>query len=51
MSDRQRAIEMLDKLRRLGISDYSMLEHIIYNWLSGAEAVEVLDDIFTENGL
>ena len=50
-TDRQTAVQMLDALRARGVSDTSMLQHIIYNFMSGAEAVEVLKDLATENDI
>jgi hypothetical protein len=44
MTDRQKATEILSRLYDLGISPDQILEHIIYNFLSGSEALEVLED-------
>jgi hypothetical protein len=44
MTDRQKATEVLSRLYDLGISPDQILEHIIYNFLSGSEALEVLED-------
>ena len=44
MTDRQKATEVLSRLYDLGISPDQILEHIIYNVLSGSEALEVLED-------
>ena len=44
MTDRQKATEVLSRLYDLGISPDQILEHIIYNFLSGSEALEALED-------
>ena len=44
MTDRQKATEILSRLYDLGISPDQILEHILYNFLSGSEALEVMED-------
>ena len=44
MTDRQKATEVLSRLYDLGISPDQILEHIIYNFLSGSESLEALED-------
>ena len=44
MTDRQKATEILSRMYDLGISPDQILEHIIYNFLSGSEALEALED-------
>ena len=44
MTDRQKATEILSRMYDLGISPDEILEHIIYNFLSGSEALEALED-------
>ena len=44
MTDRQKATEVLSRLYDLGISPDEILEHILYNFLSGSEALEALED-------
>jgi hypothetical protein len=48
-SGRSKAIEILESLRNdLGISDKELLEYIICNWMSGAQAEEALVDYCKE---
>jgi hypothetical protein len=44
MTDRQKATEILSRMYDLGISPDEILEHILYNFLSGSEALEALED-------
>jgi hypothetical protein len=44
MTDRQKATEILSRMYDLGISPDQILEHIVYNFLSGSEALEALED-------
>ena len=44
MTDRQKATEVLSRLYDLGISPDEILEHILYNFLSGSEALEAMED-------
>jgi len=44
MTDRQKATEILSRLYDLGISPDEILEHILYNFLSGSEALEAMED-------
>jgi hypothetical protein len=44
MTDRQKATEILSRMYDLGISPDEILEHIIYNFLSGSEALEAMED-------
>jgi len=44
MTDRQKATEILSRMYDLGISPDQILEHIIYNFLSGSEALEAMED-------
>jgi hypothetical protein len=44
MTDRQKATEVLSRLYDLGISPDQILEHILYNFLSGSEALEAMED-------
>ena len=44
MTDRQKATEILSRLYDLGISPDQILEHILFNFLSGSEALEVMED-------
>ena len=44
MTDRQKATEILSRMYDLGVSPDQILEHIVYNFLSGSEALEALED-------
>ena len=44
MTDRQKATEILSRMYDLGISPDQILEHILYNFLSGSEALEAMED-------
>jgi hypothetical protein len=44
MSDRQKATDLLETLYSEGISPDRILEHIIFNFLSGKEALEAMED-------
>ncbi len=44
MTDRQKATEILSRMYDLEISPDQILEHIIYNFLSGSEALEAMED-------
>ena len=48
MTDRQKAAGLLKELRDLGFQDSNILEHLIFNWLSGSEACEALEDYANE---
>ena len=49
-SGRSRAIEILESLRNdWSISDADMLDYIICNWMSGAQAEAVMLDICEEH--
>jgi hypothetical protein len=44
MTDRQKATQILESLYVEGISPDRILEHIIFNFLSGKEALEAMED-------
>lgn len=44
MTDRQKSTEILSRLYDLGISPDQILEHILFNFLSGSEALEAMED-------
>lgn len=44
MTDRRKATEILERMYDWGISPDQILEHIIYNFLSGSEALEAMED-------
>jgi hypothetical protein len=49
MTDRQKAWELLEKLRETGVQDSRILEHVLYNYLSGSDSVEALEDFIRDN--
>lgn len=51
MSDRNKAFELQGKLEDDGISDHALLEFLINNWLSGAEALQAMQAALVEFGL
>ena len=48
MTDRNKASELQDYLVENGVSEGSILNHIINNYLSGAEALVVLQSVLKE---
>ena len=48
MSNRTKALNILTELSLQGITEREILEHILYNVLSGDKAVEVLEDCLEE---
>lgn len=44
MSSRNKAVDLLDNLRESGVDDTTLLNYIIYNWMSGEDATECLED-------
>jgi hypothetical protein len=51
MSDRNKAFELQQGLQENGISDTSVLEFLVNNWLSGSEALEAMQAALVEFGL
>ena len=51
MSDRNEAFELQEKLQENGISDTSLLEFLVNNYLSGSEALEAMQAALVEFGL
>lgn len=51
MSDRNKAFELQQRLQENGISDHALLEFLINNWLSGAEALQAMQAALVEFGL
>lgn len=45
---RQESINKLDSLLELGYTHQQLLEHILYNFMSGAEANEAMDSCIAE---
>lgn len=44
MTDRQKATQILERLYSVGVSPDQILEHIIFNFLSGSESLEAMED-------
>jgi hypothetical protein len=42
MTDRQKAAEILENLRNAGFEDSKILDHIVFDFLSGTEALNAL---------
>ena len=51
MSDRNKAFELQERLIEEGISDSSLVNFLVNNWLSGAEALEAMQAALVEFGL
>lgn len=47
-TDREKAFEILDKIRGMNYSDKKILNHLIFNYLSGFEALGALEDFEEE---
>jgi hypothetical protein len=45
MTDRQKATQILETLYSLEISPDQILEHIIFNFLSGSQALSAMKDV------
>ena len=44
MSDRNKAFELQERLQENGISGQTLLEFLLNNWMSGAEALEAMQE-------
>jgi hypothetical protein len=44
MSDRNKAFELQERLQENGISDTTLLEFLINNWMTGADALEAMQE-------
>jgi hypothetical protein len=51
MSDRNKAFELQERLQENGISDTSLLEFLVNNYLTGANALEAMQMALVEFGL
>ena len=49
MTDRQKAIKILEEMYQLGITPDTILEHFIFNYLSGTDALEGMESFKEEN--
>jgi len=48
MTDRQKVTQILENLYSLEISPDQILEHIIFNFLSGSQALSAMEDVQDE---
>ena len=51
MSDRNTAFELQERLIENGISDNSLVDFLINNWLTGSEALQAMQAALVEFGL
>ena len=51
MSDRNKAFELQERLIENGISDNSLVEFLINNWLTGSQALQAMEAALVEFGL
>lgn len=51
MGDRQDAINMLDHMRHMGMDDAKLVEEIVYHYMSGSDAKEMLESIASDYDL
>jgi len=51
MSDRNKAFDLQERLIENGISDNSLLEFLVNNWLSGSQALQAMEAALVEFGL
>jgi len=51
MSDRNQAFILQGKLQDNGISDQTLLDFLINNWMTGADALEAMQAALVEFGL
>ena len=48
--NRMEATTLLDELEMMGVSTEMLLNYVLFNWMSGADALEALQD-FRDNEL
>lgn len=48
--NRMEATTLLDELEMMGVSNEMLLNYLLFNWMSGADALEALQD-FRDNEL
>lgn len=51
MTDRQKALDNLAKLRDAGISDERIVDYLLNDWMSGSDAKDATADLLTEEEL
>ena len=48
MTERQKAIENLSKLREAGVSDEKIVDYLICNWMTGDDAKQATEDLLSD---
>lgn len=51
MTNRQTAVENLEKLREAGVTDERIADYIINNWMTGDDAKKATEDLLIEEDL
>lgn len=51
MTDRQKALSNLAKLREAGISDERIVSYLLNNWMSSSDAKEATEDLLRDEDL
>lgn len=51
MTNRQTAIENLEKLREAGVTDERIADYLINNWMTGDDAKKATEDLLIEEDL
>lgn len=51
MTDRQKALSNLAKLRDAGISDERIVDYLLGNWMSGSDAMSATEDLLSDEEL
>lgn len=51
MTDRQKALTNLEKLREAGVNDTKIVDYLINNWMTGSDAAEATNDLLIDEGI
>ena len=51
MTNRQTAVENLEKLREAGVTDERIADYLINNWMTGDDAKKATEDLLIEEDL
>lgn len=51
MTDRQKALTNLEKLREAGVNDTKIVDYLISNWMTGSDAAEATNDLLIDEGI
>ena len=51
MTNRQTAIENLEKLREAGVTDERIVDYLINNWMTGDDAKKATEDLLIDEDL